>query len=63
MGGKGLPARKAVNLTVNSELISRKIGSLHVSQPFGSSWPVTGVALPLPFLLDTVHDITLLSTI
>jgi hypothetical protein len=45
-GGKGQPARRADNLTAICEpIVYTKCQSLDVSQPYGSSWPVTGIAL------------------
>jgi hypothetical protein len=46
LGGKGRPALKADNLTAIGEPIFRKCGRLDVSQPYGPSRPVTGIALP-----------------
>jgi hypothetical protein len=46
LGGEGRPAREADNLTAVSRL-SRKCGSLDVSQPYGPSRPVIGIALKI----------------
>jgi hypothetical protein len=45
-GSKRPPARKPDNLTAICEPIVRNCGSLDISKPYGSSRPVTGIALP-----------------
>jgi hypothetical protein len=51
-GAKGRPARKADNLIAICEpIVYKKCGSHEVSETYGPSRPVAGIALPFYFLL------------
>jgi hypothetical protein len=51
MGGKGRPARRADNLTaIREPIVYTKCESPDVSQIYGPSRSITGIALPLPLV-------------
>jgi hypothetical protein len=55
-GGKGRQARRADNLTAIRET---KCGNLDVSQIYGPSRPLAGIALPLPYHRQILFSISI----
>jgi hypothetical protein len=56
-GVKGGQRVRLTTLPPPVRQLSRKCGDLDVTQPYGPSWPITGIALPfLPYLKDYTEN-------
>jgi hypothetical protein len=55
-GERGEPQVRLTTLPPPVTRLSRKCGSLNISQPFGPPWPVTGIALPFFTFTEILHS-------